>query len=496
MKFVTPPQGFSNETTTSNHLMRYAINEPEILAGMAELFKNDTSPLTALLSAKGKVFSSKNIFSEAARDKGYTAVGSREVRWRVKGNSNRVMQIVKDFVCDAYPTEPGKNQSEIKVYADCNWASPSDVLELADNRTLVYVFSKKLPKEIEAGIWEYKVKIVTGNREDYVMPELLEEGKDMSVSYNMFEEASETAYEKYTFHEEARTWMTIMRLKWSITGTAEAMKANTNMWVSHNGSMTWMSHQEVQMMKRWFEYRENQVTFGKRTVNDDGETIMTLEDSQIKVWGGDGLLNQGDGVWKMPYNPNSLTVNTYETILNNMSLASSYLGDGEQSVAVLCGKAWLNNFKRIMREVAGTENKVVVVNGSGEKGIDFDYEWFKWNGVKIYPIHWKYFDSFERAGRAYVDTHGNRLESHRAIFISLGDLDLNRPQVELLALGNRSMIKGMVNGMNKGGEMANSVDASHHHILSETGIANKDINGVAEMYVPRISNSAYSVNIR
>lgn len=486
-----PPQGFSNETTTSNHLMRYAINQPEILSGMAELYKNDVSPLTALLSMKGKTFT-KSIFGQEAMSRGYTSVGSREVRWNVKGINNRVINMVRDAVCDAYPTEPGKNQTEIMIYTDTNWASPRDVLELADNQTLVYIHSNKLPREVEAGVWEYKVKLVTGQKSDYVNPELLTVGKDASVLYNMYEEASETAYEKHTFHEQARTWMTIMRLKHSITGTAEAMKANTPIWVAHNGAYAWMSHQEKEMMQRWFAYREHQIILGKRTVNDDGETIMTLEDSQIRVTAGDGLLNQGDGVWKMPYDPNAISVHTYETVMNNMSIAVNST-TGMMEVAVLCGKAWKNNFTRIMKDIAGTDPKVVVVNGSGEKGIDFDYEWFKWSGVKIYPIHWPFLDNFERAGRAYVDQYGNRLESHRAIWVSLGDNGLNNPQIDLLALGDRQMKRGRVDGINKGGQMANSVDAGHEHILSETGIANRDINGVAEQYVPRLDRSSFSV---
>jgi hypothetical protein len=80
------------------------------------------------------------------------------------------------------------------------------------------------------------------------------------------------------------------------------------------------------------------------------------------------------------------------------------------------------------------------------------------------------------------------------IFISLGDIKHDQPQIELLALGDRQMKKGSVNGINKGGDMANSVDASHHHVLSETAIANKDINGIAELYVPQINSSSYFVN--
>jgi len=54
----------------------------------------------------------------------------------------------------------------------------------------------------------------------------------------------------------------------------------------------------------------------------------------------------------------------------------------------------------------------------------------------------------------------------------------------LLALGKRNWLEGEVNGINKGGTMANSVDGMHHHVLFETGVALKDLNGIAEMYTP------------
>ena len=480
-----PPQGFANETTTSDHLFRYAVNQPEFLAHIPSMYKAET-PLTSLLARRGNLFGS-NDFSKIA-EKGYTRVGSREIKWSVEGVENRVLNIVKDYVSDAYPDEPGKNRTEFYVYTDTNWASPRDVLELADNRTLIYNHSNKLPVEVETGVFEYKFKLITTNEEDYVDPELLKPGHDASVLYNMYEEMSETAYEKYTFHEEARTWLTIMRLKWSISGTAEAMKSNTPIWVTHNGVNMWMTHQEAQMLKRWAMYRENQILFGKRTVGDDGKPTMTLEDSQIDIWAGDGLMNQGDGVWKMPYN--NLTTNVIETVCKNMAISSSFKG-GDTAVAVLCGRSFSNNFSRIMKQEAGIDPQVVVNDKNG-KGIDADYQWYKFGGIKFYPLVWNFLDSPERAGRANVDEYGNRLESHRAIFISLGDLEVGKPQVELLSLGDRNFKKGSVNGINRGGDMANSVDAGHHHILSETGIANRDFNGIAELYMPMVKkNSVY-----
>ena len=492
MRFLNNPmQGFSNETTTSNHLLSMAVNQPEILSQSVTLFRKEHAPFTSLLADRKQVLGN-SVFAKFGTERGYTRVGSREVRWNIKGMENRVGHIVRDFVCEAYPTEPGKYQSEVKIYLDTNWFSPRDVCELSDNETFVYFYTDRLPEETEAGIYEYRAKLVTNTKEDFINPQLLVAGagNDISVMYNMFEEGSETAYEKYTSHEMARTFMTIMRLKWSITGTAEAMKSNTNFWVTHNGANLWMSQQEAQMLKRFSAYRENQALFGKGTVGLDGKTLMTLANG-IEVMAGDGLLNQGDGVWKMPYNPNAFTTKVLDTILMNMSITSS-MANNDMAVAVIGGYGAIDNFSNMMKGFAGTDPKVVEGTGS-TKGINADYMYYQKNGIKFYPVRHKWFDDIERAGRANVDQHGMRNQSHRMIFVSLGDMEIGQPQIELLALGDRQLKKGSVNGINKGGDMANSVDASHHHILTETAIANRDINGIAELFVPTINRSSFYV---
>jgi hypothetical protein len=486
-----PAQGFANETTTANHMLTYAINKPEYLSTIATLFRKEYSPFTSLLADRKQVLGN-SVFAKAGDAKGYRRVGSREIRWIIKGQKNRLGQIMKDYVCEAYPNEPGKNQTNVEVYVDTNWFSPRDVCELSDNETQIYFWTDELPEEVETGIWKYNAKVNTNVKEHFINPDLLKAGQDISVLFNQFEEGSETAYEKYSFHEEARTFMTIMRLKWSITGTAEAMDSNSTIWVSHNGSMQWTTKQEMEMLERWAAYRENQSLFGKSTVGLDGKTLMKLANG-VDVMAGDGLLNQGDGVWRMPYNPNTFSPRILDTIMMNMHISSSF-DNGDKAVAVIGGWAAMNSFNDIMKQYGGSDPKVVVEMGNGKKAINADYQYYEKNGVRFYPIYHKWFDDPERAGRGNVDQYGMRLQSHRMIFISLGDMEYGSPQIELLALGDRQMKKGSVNGINKGGDMANSVDASHHHILSETAIANRDINGIAELFVPTINKSAFYVN--
>lgn len=472
------PKEFANETPTSKHMSKYMISAPEILPQITTLFDQNISAFSSLL-ARRNMFSGKLADPLNPKNAKYKVVGNRKVMWKVKGYPDRKARIIGyggvGFKSDAFgETTPGKNQTWVDIYLDTNWFSPKDVLELADNATYIHVSDSMLPQEVDAGVYLYRVKIMTNANADFINPKLLAIGQEVSISHTAFEEMSETAYEKYTFDEAAYTHMTIQRLKWSISGTADEYKPNA-VWVEHNGVKMWADHAQLEMLQRATMYRERQILNGKSTVTADDKVVLRTVEG-FEVMAGDGILNQGDGAWRLPYNVMSTRV--IDNIMENISIYSSAWGT---EVAVICGMQWYKEFARLMKEEAGIDPKTVEMEGM-KKGINLDYEYYKFGGVKIIPTVVPWFDSPMRATTYGPD--GTRNTSHNAIFVSLGDVSINQPAIELLALGKRSWLEGEVNGINKGGDMANSVDGRHHHILWETGAALMDVNGIAEMYRP------------
>lgn len=466
------PREFANETPTSHHFGKFAISQPEIMSQTATLFKGQGATFTAFLAAKGFVVSD---ITKKAGGVGYKQVGNRKIMWKVRGLDDRKGTFMADAVCEQYPDMPGYKQSVITLYLDTNWFSPKDVLELGDNRTQVWVADENLPEQQEDGSWEYHVKMMTNDNDDYIQSELLEQDMEIGVLHTAFEEMSETAYEKYTFHEWAHTYTTIQRLKWSISGTASQMTANA-VWTEHNGQKTWMQNAQYQMLKRWAKYRENQTIFGKGTVTANDEIILRSMQGH-EVMAGDGFMEQGDGPFKMQYE--DLNIRVIDRMLENLALYSG--SDGHKEVAVLCGRQFATNFSRIMKQEAGLDPRVVVMDGK-EKGINNDYSFYEHAGIRFTPLVHDWFDDQSRPQSYSAD--GTRNESNRAIFVSVGNADANQPNVELLALGNRAWKEGTVRGIDKGGDISNSVDGSHTHGISETGVALMDINSVGELYRP------------
>lgn len=466
------PMEFANETPTSQHLAQFLVNQPDFLPQAMTAFDRDATAFSSLLARQNKY---QGKLAINPNNKGYKVVGSRKVMWHIKGNSERKITFTRDAeVINA--SYPGQYQTIIKVYTDTNWASPKEVLGLADDhRSQLYIATDNLPEEVGQNEWCYTTKVNTNVYEDYINPKLLKKSMEANILYTQYEELSQTAQEKYTFDESAYTYMTIQRMKWSMSGTAEALKTGV-VWMEHNGVNMWATKAQMEMMARAARYRENQMLFGKSTVAPDGRIVMkTIEG--FEVCAGDGLTNQGDGAWRMPYNDFSLGV--MEDIMTNVRVTS---GSDGPVVAAICGARQAGLFQKIMKQQAGIDPKVVEMNGTG-KGINMDYDYYKWNGVKFILTVVPWFDNPNMA--SVVGEDGIRNFSKRMLFVNLGDASIGEPNVELLALGNRNWIEGEINGMNKGGDnMSNSVDGMSHHVLFESGAALKDIHGIGELYVP------------
>lgn len=468
------PREFANETPTTLHMSKFIASAPEILPQVTTLFDKTVSAFSSLL-ARRNMFSGKLADPLNPKNGKYKVVGNRKVMWRIEGYPERKARIVQAATCTASPNELGKYQSWIDVYTDINWFSPRDVVECVDNMTQLYVAESFLPEEVSAGVFHYRMKINTNNPSDFVLSGLLAVGQELSISHNQFEEASATGYEKYTFNNEmAYTHMTIQRMKWSITGSADEYKPSAR-WIEHNGIKMWVDQADLEMMERAARYRERQMLNGKSTVMADDKVLLKTSEG-FEVMAGDGIMNQGDGAWRLPYNV--LTLKTLDSIMENISIYQSGWGS---EVAVICGRQWYNEFATLMRLQAGIDPKTVEVDGQ-KKGINLDYMSYTMGGVTLIPTVVPWFDNPMRATSYGID--GTRNSSHNAIFVSLGDISMNQPAIELLALGKRSWLEGEINGINKGGEMANSIDARQKHLLWETGVALLDINGIAELYRP------------
>lgn len=466
------PQELAGKSIDSMNLVKHAINNPDVLPRVWELFREEESPLSAILSSKG--LKSKGLFDNM-NTSNMRVVKSNHVQYPIKSSDKRKVHFVANdsgvtFVCDAYPTKPGYRQSVINFWLDSNWARPKEVIELADNRSMLYLYDEQEPVEDSFG-FRYSGKIWTNENEEFLNPDLLAEGMEAAPVMAPYEQDfSETGSEKYTFDGWGDAYMTLQRVKFSYSGTAAAMSASRDWYTFQNSAgktvYTFIDHADKLMMKRAAEYHEYALLFGKGTVAVDG-TVLMKDKRGREIMAGDGILNQGDGAYEYPMN-GEWTIRQLESIMADADIRAGK--DGLLELVFLAGNQNLSSFGRMMRE-----NKFVTQNnnieGTGsEKGVNNTYSYYEVNGVRVIPKKYRYFDNISRPSMYLPD--GSRRGSWDGIFVPIGQTSGGDTGIELIQL--RPMKKGSVDGINVGGSMATSVDGTSVHVLFQTGVISRN----------------------
>ena len=476
MKIVGTGTFDSNRTTTTNSLGSAILTRPEIAANLANIWEGNYTAFSSLLARKGLV--KRNVFA-GLESKDFRVIGNRKFMWGVKGYPFTKCFITDTVDLPAGITNAGENKSIFTIYLNNNYFSPNDTLELKDGITKIFLMDE-YPTEVDANKWGYKAKLVSNQTGDFVNADLLEIGAEVGFSYTMFPEMSETGYEKNQFPEWRTEYMTIQRMQYSISGSAKNTKVY---WIEHNGQILWFKEQELDMMRRWGIARENQLLFGKPTI-DANENVFLKDFKGRDIIAGSGVVEQGDPSLKYSYN--KLSIRTLETIMQNMQLLTN--GNGTTEVCIQAGQAFVWDFDRLFRDVFKMNPEPLFISsGDKERGVRSNFNRYDMGGVSL-TVSWN--QSIDAPWRASdTDMWGTNKRSKEAYFFAMGTIADN-PNIELVALGNagdeRSFIKKEIPGMvsindSRGGITSNSVDGTQVQVLSETGVKLENEWGIASL---------------
>lgn len=467
------PTEIAGESITSYSLVNAAINNPDVLSRVWQVYpKDDESPISAFLASKG--YFTKNV-REGIWNNKFRVVNSNHVIYPIANVMARKIRIIanaegKTFVSDAYPSEPGKNGTPFYVYLSNNWARPKEVLELADRNTHLYIYDDQTePVEVDNG-FRYEVRIVTNDKDDYVDPTLLEEGKEVGSMMSLYEQDfSETASEKYAFHGWGHSYLSLQRVKMSFSGTAEAMGHQGKMWYQFQNTKgekkyTYIEAAEREMMKRATKFHEFQLVYGKSTVTADGQ-IFLKDKRGREVMAGDGLMYGQEGAIRRPMTHKGWTMDYLDSLLEELDVRTS--DNGEKEVLLAGGYRSITNLNRMLLDKGFVTQDNNVEGRGDEKGVNLNYNWIKIGDVKLYFMRARFFDRQDRPDEYLSD--GTSRGSWDSMLVPLGNTEMGDKTVELIQL--RPPKKGTVYGINRGGDgMASSVDGESRHFLWQTGI--------------------------
>lgn len=467
--FILPGglQSVAHESVSDKMLIQAGISNPDFIPTIMRLYKEEISPLISILDMKGAKTNNVNF---STNDGNYRTVGSNHVQFKLDTPEITKFRIAADTsgktFYAAYSTEPGKKGTEISIIVDSNWAGYQEIIELADNRTQLYVIDD--PKDIGGGLFRLRTKLVESDNENFVDPLLLTAGMEANTTMNLHEQDfSERGTEKYTFGGFGDAYLSLQRFKYSISGTASAKLKNgkvTGKFVLHNGQKTFLTELEYRMMKTAAQYLEYQMMWGQSTVSQDTKRVLLHNDSGREVLAGNGIMNANGGPIEIPQNA-GWTQKFLDDFLVNIDQYITRDSNGKRELFLaMAPKAYLS-FQYLMREFGVTADANIEGSGS-EKGINDTYKYYELNGIRLIPTRHKNFSSINRPGIKLKD--GSYTNEWETIAVPIGETENGMKNFELIQL--RPSTKGTIAGVDKGGDIATSVDGSSTHILFQNGI--------------------------
>lgn len=443
-----------------------AIN-PEIIYNVSNLYEDHETAFSSFLARRGMTM--RGLYSNASSPD-FQVIGNRQIKWPVKGRSERKGRIVSN---NAAGSTPGLNHATFTLTLDNDWFVEKETLLCWDVRTVLYVREKQ---KGTGDTWNYTVQLMGNDPAAFVDPRLIEAGAELSSGYTAYPEGSEDASERVTHPEWHTEWLTIQRFKYSTTGSAKAHK----ILIEHKGQHLWAEYQHLETLNWMMRARERQLLFGRASVDSTGNNVGVTDKDNRPIIAGNGLIHQGDPSMKFTYT--DLTVRWIENMITAMQLSMTS-GMGGPEIVIGGGLAFISDFHRAMRSIFEM-NPIIFAEGSGnEKGVNTTFQYYNFNSVKLVPMWIPAYD--DPMGAQQMDSFGVNYRSRMGFALNTGsNLAGQAPNIKLLALGNkdedRRYIERELVGMAGGGTknvktgrlmVSSSVDAYELHMLCETGIA-------------------------
>lgn len=484
-----PAATVAQQSISSRLLMDMGVNDPDFMPTIMSTFVEE-SPFLALLDAKGFKTNGLNYGSNFLVDSGkYRTVSNYHVQYRIKFNDMRKEHFRTNvagvtFVDSGNPTQPGLNKQPFYIYLDSNWIGGNDVILLADGKTQLWCDNARGGEAQPGGVFRYKVKIDGSENSDYVDPNIMLDGYECQLAYNkQRQDFSEFANERYTGNGVGDAYLTLQRLKYSYSGTAAAMDKNRKVsghWIIGNGGQqAFLPYAHEEMLKWAGRFLDFQLLEGKGTVNNDTKKVALTDENNQEIVSGDGVLYSGDGPIEYPQN-NGWTPRFIENFWSDISQHVTPDEMGNREFAMLMPERSYLNFNLAMAEMGVTSDSNIEGVG-GEKMINNTYKGFELGGIRGIAVQYKRMS--QRPGIPLRD--GTMSNDHECIIVPMGRTSSGDRGVELIQL--RPMVSGTVAGIDKGGNVASSVDGTSEHILLQNGIVCQ--NQIIKIYKPYIGNT-------
>lgn len=493
------PQVVAQNSISSKMLMELGRMNADYVPIIMSAHK-DVAPLTSFLVSKNKMTRGLNYSSSFFDENGnitgkYRAVGSNVLEYRIekadipiglfKANADG-----ETYIDDLNSADNiGKGKAGFWIFTDNNVSGYKDVIVLADGQTQLIIINDPEPSSNDT--YKLFVKLVSGEYADVVNKNLLADGMEFQLLHTLHEQDfSERGNERYFAGAIGRTYLTLQRIKYSYSGTAAAIdkaKKVSGYFMEHGGVQSFITEADYQMTRIAAQFQENALLEGKTTVSQDLNKCVLTDERGRELLAGSGIMYSGDGAMRFPITSKGFTDQWFESFMSEIDPYVSTDNEGLREVVMICGSRLKMSFNSFLaRKNKHVQVQNMVYKRGEQSGIIDTYNYYEFSGIRLVLLESDHFKN--RAGIPLND--GSRSNEWMGYIIPTGNTPAGQQGQTICTL--RPSVKGMVAGIDKGGNIASSVDGTHVHMLWQVGIISLNTPFIIER--PWNPNTIYAFN--
>lgn len=336
---------------------------------------------------------------------------------------------------------PGINGTPIQIWTSDRVFATGAIIEFDDNEFQARIMGEPYQDGSE---FVYTVQIANGKSNSYILPTLLEAGRQISRAGSAYEEGSDEAdIIGYQTPFMFRNHLTTMRMKYDITGSAysDVMVLKLRDPKTKKSTFYWAEWQEWLAYREWFKRIDYQLVYEQYSTNTADGTNSLKGTNGRPIYRGAGLMQQISPSNKRSYT--KLTADILEEFLFDLSY--NIRGMGDRKFVALTGEMGMKELDRILREKASALGLTIIsggqfITGSGQNlELGGQFTTYKMlNGIELILKHFPLFDDTYHFRKLHPVT-GKPVESYKMLFLDLNMID-GEPNIQLVVKKGREMV--------------------------------------------------------
>ena len=452
---------YGKGTLTKNNLTQNLLIKPQIYPTIIQMYPQ--YELTYLLEGTGRIKGLK-------MNKEVWASNSYE--WFVEGRNIKTSTIAGSVVS-------GDGTSSFILPLNENYLNPNDTVKFYKNR-MCFVDGQPTGD----GPFYYKFQVISGNaatavRDTFTFASdaaLAGPGARVNYVSTLFPSGSDRGYSNNNYPDKYIQWISIHRKGLDCDGDF----LGDVTWATYNNTSMWYWTEEAKVEKQMLKSMEHWRWYGRTTMSADGKCFLWVDGKPVIA--GDGLIAQIEGINDYFFTSSS-AINRNSLAEYMVMLATKAKSFDNNRWVILCGSRFATLWHEVFEKSVYDNGNMIFSYAAGkeiELGGNFTTYRIGTNTVTLQRV--SIFDDEELHSER--DEEGYLLESSRAIWLNMGEVD-NESNISIIAKkglqGDRGFMKryipGMINPLQsesvREAITSNAKDAFSVEWLSHTGLAIK-----------------------